>query len=514
MELKFKAFLLFVGLCVAPIAATAAQTKACAHKGTIVNLADVLLRDLGAHDPAVARFYARDAAFLKMYYAPMSPPAIEAMFDHMISGGAAGASGFAFAYYLSTTSYDEAMLRIGNRMHDADPNAFDLTLMRSLAKAGRYDLAVNMTKGVSPHPEQGSLLPLALPFVEAGPAERQRLADIADRSGAIVLAGELYASLPSYEAWTGFLRRHFQTLGYLHLEGNFITFSAMRFENAALPNPKNGANGAMQRRFIQRTAAAAWLVPGPSLIYQYLGQFKFEPVYGSRAAIKLKAAYDSHALRPDGPVEQGWLMSYRALAAASAADDPHLMVQRMQQMRINSRHYLQGSVGDILDTMLAAEAIGPWLRGAGGEFPGVPGLASDTLKADWPKWRAVAVAIRGNGAPDGLDTDFALRGMVADLLYAKGDAPQLLKLIAMEKNDGFRDRLAADFISRLDRLCDSSLYFPGEGIFLRNTSLYRFEIVPQQKTGAPAPRFLKISNDLRQQPQNWIQPTTSVPENQ
>jgi hypothetical protein len=513
MRLRFKALFLFVGLCIAPVAATA-QTKACAYKGAIVSLANVLLRDLDSHEPAAARFYARDAAFLNMYYAPMPSPAVDAMLDHMITAGVTHASEFAFAYYLSTTSYDEAMLRIGNRLQREDSNAFDLTLMRSLAKAGRYDLAVNMTKGISPHPNEARLLPLALPFVEAGPEERRRLADIADKAGAVVLAGELYASLPDYQAWTGFLKRHFQTLGYYKMLGNFVAFSAMRFENAALPNPQNRSNGTMYRQFMQRTSGIAWLVPGPSLIYQYMAQFSGEPTYASRAALKLKAAYDNHAFKSNGPMEQGWLISYRALAEASAADDPNLMVQRMQQMRIDSRHYLPGSVGNILDTMLATEAIAPWLKGTGSEFPRVPDLASDRLKRNWQKWQAVARALRGAGELDGLDTDPELRGMAADLLYAKGDAPRLVTLISMEKNIGFRDRLAEDFMSRLDRLCDSSLYFPGEGLFLRNMSLYRFEIVPQQKTGTPPPRLLKISNDLRQMPQNWIQPTISVPENQ
>jgi hypothetical protein len=202
-------------------------------------------------------------------------------------------------------------------------------------------------------------------------------------------------------------------------------------------------------------------------------------VIGGRAAESLKKAYDQSSLRPQDPMDKGWLTTFRALAAASG--NPALIARKMAEVRIASRHYLGDDASAILDTMLAAEAIGPWFKdkGKGKAFPPVPSLASDKLKALWPTWQKLAEAIRTGGNPVDLAKDSGTRGMVAELLYTKGDWLSLLNLISGEQDPAFRQRLEADFMARYDRLCDSSLYFPGEALFLRNSTIHRFDMQTQ-----------------------------------
>ena len=169
----------------------------------------------------------------------------------------------------------------------------------------------------------------------------------------------------------------------------------------------------------------------------------------------------------------GWLQTLRALAAST--DDPSAIVAKMQNVSAPSRHYLQGNAGDVLDTMLAAEAIGPWLKGGIAAFPELPPLASEELKAAWPEWKSMAEAIKSGSIPAELDGSFTRRGMAADLVYAKGDSPSLLRLISAERNPGFRQRLTVDFMARYDRDCDARLYFPGASIFLRAATIHRFD---------------------------------------
>ncbi len=466
--------LLIVLFClwVLPVQALALP-RACAYAQSILTLADRLLGDLDASDAYVASLYGRDAAYLKLYYGKMAPADIDVMLERLIRAEVSGASAFAYSYYLSTLGYEAASARIDQRRLQANAGPYDLTMMRALAKAGRYDLAVAHAKGFEIWPTKSYLFPYALPFIDYPPDARRQMADMAESGGALVLAGELYASLPDYTAWKGFLRRNFDTIGYRNLKGAFQAFSAVNFDNTPLPDPTNRMAGLVYRKLLQKISAISWLLPGPALLYQFSFEFRFEPAYGARAAQALKLAYDQQAFRPDGPVEQGWLLVYQALA--DAADDQPAMIERMQTVKIDSRHYLQSGAGAILDRMLASVAIGPWLKGDTPVFPAVPKLASAALRENWPEWRRLAEAIKGGSSLGAMDGNFTRLGMAAELLYAKGDAPALLALIGTETNDGFRQRLEVDFMSRYDRLCDSSLYFPGDGLFLRDTTIYRFE---------------------------------------
>jgi len=457
--------------------ALAAATRACPNSTEITELADGLLSDLHSANPGVAQAFGRDAAFVKLYYGRLDENGIDNVLGRLQGGRAEGAAAFAFAYYLTSLGFDQAKREMGRGLQSAIEGPLDLTLMRALAKAGRYDLAVTRMSEFTLQPQQRWFMPLALPFIDNPPAERQRLADMADKGGAVVLAGELYASLPDDAGWNAYLKRHFRELGYLNLAGNFFVFSAVNADKQPLRSPKNRSDGVMFRTFVQRVSAAAWVVPGPSLLYEYLAQFKFQPVYPSRAALALRAAYQRHDFKPSGPVEQGWLTTYRALVAATEKDAPGLVEANMQKVKIASRHYLDGSAGDILDTMLAGEAIGPWLAKPAAPFPKPPPLASNALKAGWGRWQAVAEAIRDHREMHGPAGDAATRGMTADLLYAGREAKRLVAVISAERNDALRQRLEIDFISRLDRLCDASLYFPGEGLFLRDSTIYRFDIL-------------------------------------
>jgi hypothetical protein len=477
MVVKFIRILL-TGLIIAvsPAAASAEQ-KSCSYRQSILALADRLLADLDVRNPSIAQLYGRDAAYLKLYYGQMSGAEIDGMLDRLMNTWADDANQFAYAYYMSKLGYEPGSARMGKRLDVVKANMFDPTLIRALARAGRYDLVVGMMRGVQEWPDKRYLIPMALPFMDRPPEERKRLADLADSGGALALAGELYASLPDYDGWRGYLKRHFEEIGYRNLKASFVAFSAVNYGSPPLPDPKNRMADLLYREFVQKIAASSWLLPESALLYQFSAQFRFEPVYGKRAAQAIKDAYDRGDLRPESPIERGWLLTYHALA--KAAEDPQIIIRQMQSVHIRSRHYLQGNTGDILDTMLASEAIGPWLRGETSAFPSVPALASDKLKANWPQWRKMAEVIKSGGNPDGLDKNLARRGMAADLLYAKGDETRLLASIAAESNPVFRERLEADFMTRYDRLCDSSLYFPGDAFFLRDTTIYRFDALPK-----------------------------------
>jgi hypothetical protein len=455
-----------------------AEARSCPDRPAILALSDRLLDDLDSKDPGFARYYARDAAYLKLHYGAMSEADADRMFARILAKKANASLGFVYAYYISRYGFDTATQKIGQaNLAFYKDQPYDLTLIRALTLAGKFQLVLENLKRNGNVKGAPYALPVALPLIDQPPADRQRLADIADKAGVPFLAGGLYASLPSYETWPGFLKRNYEDVGYKGSRSYYIAFSGYHFSSLPLPDPRNGINGLQFRQMLQNIVGASWLTPQSALLYQFVVSSRLSLTYGKRAAMSLKEAYDQGRLRPRDTMDKGWLMTYRALADASG--DPALIVRKMHQVHIASRHYLGADAGGILDTMLAAEAIGPWLKGQTKAFPGLPALASDRLKASWPTWQKLAEAIKNGGPPGGLATDEPARGMAAELLYAKGDWLSLLKLVAGEQNPSFRQRLEADFMARYDRLCDGSLYFPGDGLFLRNSTIHRFDMQTQ-----------------------------------
>jgi hypothetical protein len=471
IKIRFLAFFL-LSLAMVPSAAFS-KMPACTHKGTIISLADRLLDDLTSVDPYIASYSATDALYLKMQYGRMGGAEIEAMFSRLPDVGIYGIKDFIFSYLISEYGYENASARFGREnLRYFESHPYDLTLMHQLTTIGRYDLVIENLKRVDWPNDRRYKYPPALPMIEFSVAERRSFAEKAERAGQTLLAGSLYASLPTHEAWPGFLKRNVEKEGFRDQRENYITFSAYNANSPLLPDPRNNANWHMYLKFFQIISTAVWHEPEASLLGAFEGRYKFEILYSKRAAQVMLAAKQDE-LRPDGPMDKGWLFTFRALAKTSG--DPEMIVQRMQRVSVVSRHYLQASAGDILDTMLASEAIGPWMRGKSQAFPAIPPLASSKLRASWPEWQAMAETLQAGGDPDNLDRNFTRRGMAADLLYAKGDEPRLLALIAAENNAGFRQRLTVDFMARYDRLCDSKLYFPGAAVFLRRGTIHRFD---------------------------------------
>jgi hypothetical protein len=434
----------------------------------------MLLTDLRSSDPYNATFSATDALYLKMHYGRMSDSDIEIMFRKLRGTTIRGIHDFIFAYWISKYGYEPAFAGLGKDVQRYfETHNYDLTLIRELTAIGRYDLVMTNLKQIDWPKDHRYEYPIALPLIDYPAARRQSLAQTADQNGQTLFAGGLYASLPSHETWPGFLKRNVEKEGFKDRRGSYVIFSGYNFDSPPLPDPRNRANSQQYVKFVQTIVTTSWLEPEMSLLYRFASRFKREPIYPKRAAPMLKAAFDRGELRPDGSMDRGWLLIFRALAEVSG--DPDMIVRRMQRVVAPSRHYLQANAGYVLDTMLAAEAIGPWLRGEIKIFPSAPPLASGALKTAWPEWRAMAETIKAGAVPDNLERNFTRRGMAADLFYAKGDEKRLLETIAAEANPGFRQRLTIDFMARYDRLCDSRLYFPGAALFLRAATIHRFD---------------------------------------
>eukprot|EP01035_Chromulina_nebulosa_P035205 gene35206-47310_t len=182
-----------------------------------------------------------------------------------------------------------AMARIGQaNLGFFDTHPYDLTLIRELTRIGRFDLVVDNLKRNDAVPGAPYAFPVALALIDLPPAERLRLAGIADQAGLPLVAGGLLASLPSHETWPGFLKRHYRNSGFNGARGYYIALSAYHFDSPPLPDPRNSMNGELYRKLIQTVIAASWIMPQSALLYDYMLHNGREPIYGKRAAMALK----------------------------------------------------------------------------------------------------------------------------------------------------------------------------------------------------------------------------------
>ncbi|MDB5554245.1 MAG: hypothetical protein JWL86_4229 [Rhizobium sp.] len=446
--------------------------KQCAHAREITDLAGLVLDDLKVANPTISKRFGADAAYLALHYGNLAEPDVDRVLQSLLAHDVAAGRNFVEAYYISRYGYEAAMAKLRATGQPAEGGLLDFTLIRQLAKAGRFDV---VARAKDSPPDSNVPLGYALAVIDFPDAEKRSFAQAAEAAGLYAVAGGIYASMGDRSDWPGYIKRNFKKPGFPRLRNTFLVFSAYHPELPPLPDPRAGRNSLMIRKYARTTIAAGFRLPQTSLPFLYGGKIRFEPIFPAKSSEVLVGLVEQGALKPSDNMDKSWLIAFRDIAVRSG--DAHATMKKMERIGFYGRRHLTTNAGDILNWMLAVEAITPWLGNPDGEFPAVPEDAGDSLRVNWPTWRSVAVLIKAADAPD----LSALRGneaaMAAELLFAKRDYRQLANLITSLPSPQPGLRLAADFAARLDRLCDSRLYFPGEGVLEPAALYYDFDQV-------------------------------------
>jgi hypothetical protein len=130
------------------------------------------------------------------------------------------------------------------------------------------------------------------------------------------------------------------------------------------------------------------------------------------------------------------------------------------------RHYA-GTAVESLDWMLAADVLGPVVRGEVEDLPARPAMMTPGF--DWALWTALAVQLAGGGGealpPESL-------APAAELLIAAERWDNLARVAAqMEPEE--RLMLTRDAMQRLDRRCAAWMASEGQGL-TGGTVMWRF----------------------------------------
>lgn len=475
MKLKLPAFLV-TAMFLLSMPAVAGQQ--CPHAREITDLAALVLDDLQRPGSTHSQRYGTDATYLTMHYGAPAEPEIERILQALLRQNVAAGRGFVQAYFISRYGYEAAAAKLRPLQLDLDDRSLDLTVIRQLAKAGRFDVAIDiLRKNVTP-PDSNQPLGDALAVIDFPDAEKRRFAKAAEAAGLYAMAGGIYASMGDRSDWPGYVKRNFRKPGFPRLRYTFLVYSAYHPELPPLPDPRNGRNGMMVRKYARTMAAAGFRLPQTSLPVLYGSSNRFEPLFPAKASQALIERIEQGAVKATDTMDESWLIAFGEIIAQSG--DARATMNKMERVRFSGRRHLTTSAGDILNWMLAVEAIVPWLEDAGGTFPDVPKNAGESLAVNWPAWRAVATAVKSKDLASIHGLPGRAPAMAAELLFAKGDHRALTDLIMSVASPQSGLRLAADFAARLDRLCDSRLYFPGEGLLRPGALLYDLDQVARQ----------------------------------
>lgn len=451
--------------------AAAAGRQQCPHAREIIDLSKLVLDDLGSSGPTLSKRYGTDAAYLTLHYGNPAEPEADRILHSLLAGDVAAGRSFVQAYLISRYGYDAAMKRLRAMGESSAP--VDITVMRQLAKTNRFDIAIDAISANDAPPDTNLPYADVLAVIDFPDAEKRKFAQAAEAAGLYAVAGGIYASMGDRSDWPGYVKRNFKKPGFPRLRYTFLVYSAYHPELPPMPDPRNTRNGLMLRKYVRTMAAAGFRLPQTSLPLLYGGANRFEPLFPAKASQALIKLADQGAVKATDTMDESWLIAFREIIAQSG--DARATMEKMERVRFSGRRHLMTSAGDILNWMLAVEAIVPWLDNPDGKFPDVPMNAGESLGVNWPTWRAVATGVKSKDLTNIHSLPGRAPAMAAELLFAQGDYRALADLIISLPSPRPGLPLAADFAVRLDRLCDSRLYFPGEGLLRPGALFYDFD---------------------------------------
>lgn len=179
-------------------------------------------------------------------------------------------------------------------------------------------------------------------------------------------------------------------------------------------------------------------------------------------------------LSPTGPLDAGWLATLEAFDTQGF--DADVIRGLFGSITFGINRAGRKNVGDILDWIVAVDALSPYLRGEG-ELPGdAPELLSSEF-SNWDHWLALARAVHEDAARASTDPSVNDLPILAEMLHAAGLRELLVQMLQAVPPTPESVALADDFAARIDRLCAAHLWHKGEAPLLGGQALYKFDEV-------------------------------------
>ena len=456
------------GLMVMSTAARAQDPAACPAKAAILALSDTVLAERETLPRLKARGFGAEAAYLKIRYGALSMDAAPPRARGLRDAGVREAIDLAGAL----DARREGFAAVAEDPAGLPQFGVLISTVRAVLEQGDAEkllAAIAALKG----DQQASIGQRIVAAVIDWPDERKAaLAEGAGKHGLLLIQAGLIASQRDPKAWATFAASKPDRLADLVQAWNWAPGFV---GNPALPRPAQDAKAEAMRKSVHTVFIVAAREPERDFLMTYLN-YTGDIADTEKAAQAVLAEIDGGDIRPEGLLDRAWLTAYRSLRATAA--DPAKVDTVLTEISFYAGRYLRTadglSVRDVIDRLIAVEALTPFLKGEAAAVPEMPEEFSARFQAQWPLWTEMAAALKA--APlTPLAKDPLKAPIVAELLFAAGDHARLADVVLAAEPVEAKLAMATDFAMRLDRGCASTMYHQAEAVLLSGQPIFKFD---------------------------------------
>lgn len=465
------------GLALAVMAGPVRAEETCAAAPRINEMARAIIEGRAGLSGLHQRRFGAEAVYLALHYGGMDESAGRALLAELAAANVTDArevlavltmaregaeAGLAVIDPDPVRAFAEASVPVRRALLWADDGASYFRLMRE-AEA-RPDLAERVGQFLAGGGEMATLT------ADMDDATLGKVVALAEAEGRILVAIKLAAGLADLSTFRRLMQDHadrpevaeFATFSWM--EANVFS---LRHGGGPLPRPDpavQAERGAGDAR-IYTVFRAAWDSGPEQFILTLMNQTGLEAEVAAAAQAYL-AEVGAGRIDAVADPDAAWLVQYAALGLVMerAVLQDTLAVFDFPPRRL--RHYA-GTAAESLDWMLAADALGPVVRG---EVEGVPDRpAMLTPGFDWALWAGLAGQLAG-GETAALPPESL--GPAAELLI-EAERWDELAGVAGQMAPEERLTLTRDAMQRLDRRCGAWMASEGQGL-LGGAVMWRF----------------------------------------
>lgn len=448
---------------------TAKAQDSCPQKEAILSLSNIVLADRAALPPLAARRYGAEAAYLKIRYAPLSEQETSGLLQSLLVSKIRAADDLAYAWYITTYGYSGAIAVLGDESFDSLIAGAGISTIRAMLLSGDSATDILMDRIAAGRITLFSSVAIAV--LDQPDNVKERVASAAEAHGLPIIAAYVVASEKNPQAWDAFFTRQSG-------QGDIQNLTKQAFMMpAVVGNPilnRSGIRDASADAIFNRIVMTVAFEPESDFLNSLVNQTGRLGAVDTVATILMRQIADG-PIKRNGTLDNAWLLAYRHLSVLIGRSelDSFLDITAYsgsRYVRSNSIFMLR----DVIDQLLAVEALQPYVTGKIDVVPAEPIEFSRKMKDAWPHWVQVASLIRDGIPTSDLAKEAVAFGIASELLLAKGDQAALRTFIEHAPAGVIRATVANDFSMRLDRACQAYLARPGEALLLPGQSLFKF----------------------------------------
>ena len=431
----------------------------------VQSLAATVLAGREVLPPLQARRFGTRAIYLLSRYGDLGDDEMDRLLSEAVEARMHGASDLQMAWLVHRGTADLSPEAMAAMVDTAMPSA-----MRALLLAGEAEAAM---AAIAALPE-GNRIPLGQMMVTVSfdqpDTVKAELGAAAAGQGLDWLGAGFAAAQEDPKAWSD----HVKGMS-AEEEDNLVSFWG--WIPGLNGNPILARSTARQDAEAQSWREASGLVawasarqPEISLITTFLNQ---TGAFGEAAAVakRLLKRFDGD-LSLTGPLDAGWLATLEAFETQGF--DADAIRSQFGSTTFGINRVGRENVGDILDWIVAVDALWPYLQGEG-EMPANPPDLLSSEFSGWDRWLALAGAVHEDTASAIANPSLDDLPILAEMLHAAGLREMLAEMLQAGPPTPESVALADDFAARIDRLCDAHLWHKGEAPLLGGQALYKFD---------------------------------------